>query len=267
MSRWAGPPFLAFGLRHQPKEGPMPLLHSGGQTWVTNLEDRIRYIAMGGKGPVIWNRVASKQILYKAMQVRHHSQDRNLLSTTISKWIQDPNIDVVAADVSSFDKKHGGPIMKIPFEIFGRLLHDSRVADDFLAEVEMPMIVPYQRGLYMTEDRIAPQIPSGVSSTTIQGLFWGDYISRYIGKELGLPLSGLGKTWDYFNWGDDILLAVPKKVQIDTFFSKISDKLDITLTREPTVKYLGFNYGSGEYEARIGYSVGRLVSKIFLPEG
>jgi hypothetical protein len=263
-----GPPVLMFGTRTQFTSKVMPLLADGQHFWTSNFEGRSRLIAQASKVGVIWNRVPTKQLLKMAQSRPQHKQDRVFIQKKIDAMKADPSRDTLALDVGKFDKAHGGRFFEPAFRAFAKILNDESLVADFMAEVEMPIVFPYQKSLYATNHRFSPQIPSGVSSTTVLGLFWGDYIVKFIAKSLGLSLSAqaLGTQWDYLNWGDDMVISVPKAVNIRENLSDIIEDLGIVLEEEPTLKYLGFNYGSGEYQTSGGYSQARLVSKIFLPE-
>jgi hypothetical protein len=223
---------------------------------------------MGSKIGIVWNRMATKRLLGAAMKMSHHNQDRSFLLRRMNLWKRSAATHhVIAVDVSKFDKGHGGDFLRKYAKYAAMILRDSKVEDDFLAEVSLPMMVSMGSQFFFTEDQVAPQLPSGVSFTTVCGLFFGDYISRYIGQSAGMSLSGLGSTWDYLNWGDDMVLFIPKTAgSAEAILTKASAALGLELEEEPSLKYLGFNYGSGVVSTRGGYSVARLVSKIFLPE-
>lgn len=221
---------------------------------------------MGTKFGILWNRLETKKLLKAAMAQPQHNQNRSELKATISKWKRDVNSDVVAVDISKFDKGHGGDVLRLFARHMARVTGSRQVEDDFMAEVTMPLMVSYSTGLFFTSDEIAPQLPSGVSFTTVAGLFFGDYVSRFIVKQAGGNLAARGSQWDYLNWGDDMLIRMPKEFELSSKLDAIGQRLGLALTEEPTLKYLGFNYGSGEYQAREGYSIGRLLIKQFFPE-
>lgn len=261
-----GPRFLVPGTRQQHTSKPMPLLHGMGNdfsiTWTQNFEGRTRYIAMGGKLAMLWNKYDSKLIVNAALLSDQHIQDRPILEKTIVKWAARPNWETVAMDASGFDGAIGGNNLKEVLRwisvLVGRSTHE-----DLLDEVSAPMLVPFLAKSYLTTTPITPQLPSGVSFTTACALLMGDYIALKFCKDAGLTY---GKDFFYKNWGDDFILHFPSSVNFEEVVKSVSVNTNIKFDREPTVKYLGFNYANGEYETRLGYSVGRLLIKSILPE-
>jgi hypothetical protein len=147
-----------------------------------------------------------------------------------------------------------------------RVLSDLNVAADFLTEVSMPAVAFSQGQVYLTADKVAPQLPSGVSFTTVCGLFYGDYICRLIAKHAGMSYNQRGRTWDYLNWGDDIVMKLPAGTDVPSLLKRVTADLQLELDEEPTLRYLGFNYASGKVKANKGYSLGRMILKHMFPE-
>lgn len=262
-----GPPVMLQGSRLQHTAKVIPLIDAGGFAWTKNFEPRYRAIFMGSKIGIIYNRRATKLLLRAAMSLPQHNQDRGYLKKTISGWLKDPRLKVVAVDVSKFDKAHGGQYLEHFAQAASEIMEDRRVKDNFLAEVKMPLTVFSGNDVYLTTDKIAPQLPSGVSFTTVCGLFYGDYLCHYLAHSAGLDLNGRGSSWDFVNWGDDIVMALPRAVDTKALFSNVTKELEIETTEEPVIRYLGFNYGDGPaMTTRGGYSVGRMVLKHFFPE-
>lgn len=261
-----GPPILIQGTRKQTTGKPMPLIHTTGMTWTKNIAPRVRSISMGGKLGIIWNREATKRLLKAAMRLPQHTQERAVIARKIDAW-KKRGLTRIAVDVSKFDKAHGGAMLKFFADSMGVVTGDSRVPADFLAEVSMPMLFRYNNQVYQTNSDVAPQLPSGVSFTTVAGLFFGDIVSRTLLSMFGVTDPALQEQ-SYLNWGDDIVIAVPpvSEERSRAILEKASDRLQLGFDIEPALRYLGFLYASGAVQARTGYSIGRMVSKQFFPE-
>lgn len=266
MSATYGQPLLLQGSRHQHTGKVIPFIDGGGFTWSQRFEPRYRAIFMGSKVGIVWNRLSTKKLLKAAMRLPQHNQSRPFIQATIDKWKKDPTKQLIAVDVSKFDKGHGGKYLAAFAKQASRILSDATVEADFLAEVMLPLLVFYGYELFLTGDRIAPQLPSGVSFTTACGLFFGDYICQFIAKQAGLTPAQQGNTWDYLNWGDDMVFALPKHVPIDDLLKRVTTMLGLELTQEPVIRYLGFNYGNRTLSTNGGYSVARMAQKHFFPE-
>lgn len=261
-----GNPVMFQGKRLQHTGKLIPMIDANGFSWTRNLEPRVRAIYMGSKIGIIWNRLSTKKLLAAAMAQPQHTQDRTELQAKISKWMKDDRLQVLAIDVSKFDKGHGSQYLRLFSKYAASILNDPSVEKDFLTEVTMPLVAMYGRSVYQTTDKIAPQLPSGVSFTTTCGLFYGDYLCRFIGKEAGLSLDSLGSRWHYLNWGDDMIIALPRAVDKRELLATVARKVQLELTEEPVIRYLGYNYANGELKTKVGYSTGRMVLKHFLPE-
>jgi hypothetical protein len=261
-----GPRFLTPASRVQHSSKPIPIISStlsvSDFTWTQNYEGRVRYVAMGGKTAMFWNKYPSKLIINAALLSEHHGQDRPKLLSTVKAWIKRPGWTTVALDVSGFDGGIGGENLKTFLSLIAKLVPQSSL-EDLVEEAACPMLVPFLGAVYRTTTPIAPQLPSGVSYTTAVALLAGDYIALSFAKLANLTE---GKTFFYKNWGDDFLLHFPNTVPFTEVLAKMKDHTGLTFDREPTIKYLGFNYGSDTYETRDGYSVGRLMLKTLLPE-
>lgn len=261
-----GNPVILLGSRNQHTDKLIPFVDRSGCTWTKNFEPRTRAIYMGSKVGILANRYATKYLLRSAMKLPQHNQDRNFIRTTIDRWTRDKNLQLVAVDVSKFDKGHGGDYLVQFAKAAEKILGQPQLGRDLLTEVSLPLTVRYGRDLFITEDKIAPQLPSGVSFTTVAGLFFGDYICRLIGLTAGCALNRLGSNWDYLNWGDDMVLALPRSVQIDKLLATVQDDLQLKLEPEPVIRYLGFNYAGGSVSTAGGYSVARMIQKQYFPE-
>jgi hypothetical protein len=271
LSAHFGNPAIVLGTRQQHTGKVLPLKDNMGTHYVRNFEPRVRSIFMGSKVGIVWNRQSTKFLLKAAMGLEPHNQDRIFLKKRIAELVQRKDRTTIAVDVSKFDKGHGGKWLEYFALAAARIIGDAKVKNDFLAEVRMPLMVAGFENVFLTTDPIAPQLPSGVSYTTVCGLFFGDYICRSIAKIAGLDPNRYGQQWDYLNWGDDMVLSFPNQAiemagGVDELLEKATKELDLEFTTEPVLRYLGFNYASGKLQTNEGYSFGRITSKLYLPE-
>uniref|UniRef100_A0A2V0RH05 RdRp n=1 Tax=viral metagenome TaxID=1070528 RepID=A0A2V0RH05_9ZZZZ len=266
LSSYFGRPLLLQGSRLQHTGKDVPMYTSNGFSWTHNFEPRYRAIFMGSKIGILWNRLATKKLLKGAMRLSQHNQNRPYLSETLARWQKEPGVQLIAMDVSKFDKGHGGKYLAAFAKAAAQILGDPTIEDDFLAEVSLPLLIFQGREIALTNDTISPQLPSGVSFTTVAGLFFGDYLVNFVAKQAGFTLADKGKAYDYLNWGDDIVLKLPKGIDLTTLLSHSTKLLGLELTTESAIRYLGFNYGNGLYTTNGGYSIARMVQKHFFPE-
>lgn len=267
-----GAPFLWSAYRMQHTSKLMPHYDDGGHIWTKNLATRARMVIVGPKIGVIYNREPTKLLTSAAMRRPEHNQSRPDLKATFDNWISDSRRILIALDVSKFDKRSGGEMLRFVFRSFGKILGNPKFADDFLTEVSMPMIVRAGSVLYQTTDRIAPQLPSGVSTTTAVGLFIGDLICRsalaLVSDQVSVDLS----KQDYRNWGDDMVISFDAQAfsrvfkTREDFVKRLSAFLGYSFDIEPVIRYLGFNYGSDLMSTNTGYSKARLLQTLFFPE-
>lgn len=261
-----GPRFLTPSTRTQHSSKQLPLLCSDGVStifkWTQNYEGRVRFVAMGGKAAMLFNKAPAKTIINAALSTQQHGQDRKTLFTDIKAWIKRPGWKTIALDVSGFDGGIGGKNLSVILSWIAKLIPDTN-HDDLVEESRCQMLVPFIGRYYRTTTSIAPQLPSGVSYTTACALLMGDYIALKFAKAAGLVN---GTTFKYKNWGDDFILHFPATVDVKAVMAALKENTNLSFDEESTIKYLGFNYGDGVYETRDGYSVGRLMLKTLLPE-
>jgi len=267
-----GAPFLWSAYRMQHTSKLVPHYDDGGHLWTRNLATRARMVMVGSKIGVIYNREPTKKLTAAAMNRPEHNQSRPDLKTTFDSWISDKGRVLIALDVSKFDKRSGGEMLRFVYKCFGKILGDSKISDDFLTEVSMPMIVRAGSVLYQTTDRIAPQLPSGVSTTTPVGLFVGDLICRSALALISDKVSVNESKQDYRNWGDDMVISFDAQAFFrvfktrDEFVKRLTSSLGYSFDIEPVIRYLGFNYGNDAMTTNTGYSKARLLQTLFFPE-
>jgi hypothetical protein len=260
-----GPRFLLPITRTQHTAKVTPVISGDGLrkifTWTKNYAGRVRLVSIGDKPSMLYNKYPAKLVINAALLKEEHKQDRKHLFTKIKAWQRRPGYIVLALDVKGYDQGLGGRNLTTVLGWMGDLTGVDSA--DLIQEVTCPMLVPYSGQVYSTTDRVTPQLPSGVSFTTSAALLMGDYIALAFAKLAGLKN---GKDFFYVNWGDDFLLHLPSSVDWKAVLVKLTAHAGFEFDEEPTKKYLGFNYGPGEYETRDGYSVGRLMIKTLLPE-
>lgn len=264
-----GPRFIAPGWRYQHSAKPMPVLAGDGLFWTTNVEFRTRLIAMVDKVSIVWNRKLAKRAVATALHMPAHNQDRSYLKTTISKWLAEKDRQVIAVDVSGFDNGLGGANLLKILEVYDKLFTfpgEKSSFQDLVAEVSAPMMVPVGSLIWETEQKITPQLPSGASFTTVVGLLASDYIRHLIATLAGLEHGDAPGDMRSLSWGDDMVISLPKSIDVPALFRKTSAEMRLEFDFEPTIKYLGMNYGDGVFKTRVGYSRGRLLQKSVFPE-
>jgi len=261
-----GPRFIAPGWRYQHSAKVMPILYDRGLMYSTNVEFRTRLIAMVDKTSIVYNREVAKIAIKAALTMSQHNQDRVYIKNTFDQWRRVRGRKQIAVDVSGFDNAFGGSnlttLLKVLSEITGR----PEAYNDLVSEVTAPMLVPYGRDVYQTNTLLTPQLPSGASFTTAIGLLASDYIVRLLGYHMRLKRGDGPRDFRYLSWGDDIVIDVPGDVDVEAAFKSVGKELEIAFDFEPTLKYLGFDYGSGSVQTFGGYSVGRLLQKSVFPE-
>jgi hypothetical protein len=260
-----GPRLMVPGWRLQHTAKPIPAYASGSFRWTQNVEPRRRLIVMVDKIANIFNREPSKIMIQTALRLPQHDQGRPYIKGVFDRWKKTPGTKTVAVDVSGFDNGVGGPnlvhLLSMMNEITGVGTHR-----DLVSEVSAPMLVPFGNDVFQTTSQVTPQLPSGASFTTSVGLLAGDYIARKLAKILGLSIGPLPSQMEYLNWGDDFAIRIPAAADVERAFKALSTHTGLEFDFEPTLKYLGFNYGSGVVQAHEGYSMGRLILKTLYPE-
>lgn len=253
------------GWRLQHTSKPIPAYADNRFLWTQNVEPRARLIAMVDKLAIIYNRDVAKTIVAAALRLPQHNQDRPYLKTVFDRWKRTPGTKIVAVDVSGFDNGFGGANLETLLSVAHQITGIGR-HEDLVQEVSAPMLVPFGRDVLATQSRVTPQLPSGASFTTGVGLLAGDYIALKLAKILNLQLGPAPNQMEYVNWGDDFGIRVPDHVGLDAAFQALSEHTGLSFDFEPTIKYLGFVYGSGRVQAFEGYSQGRLILKTLFPE-
>lgn len=261
-----GPRFITPGWRHQHSSKVMPVFTGNRQLWTQNVEYRTRLIAMVDKWAVVYNRLVSKRAVKTALSMPQHDQRRPVISTTLTKWNGMRGCKCVAVDVSGFDNGFGGPNLVRLLKILSTVFGDGKEHANLVAEVTAPMLVPYSNLVYQTTERVTPQLPSGASFTTAIGLLASDYIARLLIHHSGKVRGDAPTQMDWLSWGDDIVMRFPDDVNVKEVFRKVSLEIGLEFDFEPTLKYLGFDYASGELKTNLGYSTGRLIQKSIYPE-
>jgi hypothetical protein len=106
--------------------------------------------------------------------------------------------------------------------------------------------------LKMTADEVVAahknKIKKGLTTTTV--------IDRIFEKG--------GRKFGMVSFGDDIMMItnVPK----DEIFA-VAEKMNVSLSSEPTTRFLGYDYGPGDYETfNEGRNLGNMISKKLSPE-
>lgn len=260
-----GPRFMVPGTRLQHSAKPIPFSAEGKQYWGVNLEPRSRMILMADKLSVLYNRIPAKKAIQAALRLPQHDQSRPYIQKKFDSWrALGASAQIIAVDVSGFDGGVGGDNLEVLLRLLAAITGANPA--DLIEEVRCPLLVPYGGETYFTESRIAPQLPSGISTTTCVGLLMGDYIALKLAKILGVRAGGPASGFDYLNWGDDFLICTSARLDLKKAFEELSAHTGMTFDFEPTLKYLGFNYGSAELEANLGYSFGRLLLKSVYPE-
>lgn len=259
-----GPQILMLGSRLQHTAKPIPACGEGRTVWTQNCEPRVRLVVAVSKLSVIYNRLAAKVAVATALKLRQHNQDRAFLLKEIDRWMKMPNTQTIAVDVSGFDNSVGSDNLVQILKMLAKISNTR--PEDLIAEVSAPMLIPYQGSMFQTTSRVTPQLPSGASFTTACGLLMGDYVALSLAKIMGLRVGSGERDFEYLNWGDDFLIRCHKDIDVKKAFTKLSEHTGMEFDFEDTVKYLGFNYGSGNFEANKGYSFGRLLLKSVYPE-
>lgn len=253
------------GWRLQHTARPIPAYAENSFRWTQNVSSRRRLIAQLDKPGIIFNRKPSKVMIATALRLPQHDQSRPYIQSVFDRWKKTSGTKVVAVDVSGFDNGLGGSNLVHLLGLMHRITGIGKV-EDLITEVSAPMLVPFGKEVFQTTSTVTPQLPSGASFTTSVGLLAGDYIALKLAKILGLQIGPASNQLEYLNWGDDFAIRVPAQLDLSQAFEKLSVHTGLTFDFEPTLKYLGFNYGSGVVEAHVGYSMGRLILKTIYPE-
>lgn len=258
--------FIAPGWRYQHTQKQMPVLYRDGLMWTQNVEFRTRLIAMVDKVAITYNREISKMAVKTALAMPQHNQDRPFISRTFKAWQSERGRQIVAVDVSGFDNGFGGQNLITLLGALSRIVEQPEQLPNLVEEITAPMIVPYAKSVMETHSRYCPQLPSGASFTTAVGLIASDYITTLIAFHAGSSIGSGPNQCKRLSWGDDIVMSFPASVDVKRTFELVSEELQLSFDFEPTLKYLGFDYGSGSLQTNGGYSTGRLLQKSIFPE-
>lgn len=254
------------GWRYQHTSKVMPVFTSSARLWTQNVQYRTRLIAMVDKTPIIANRLVSKRAITTALKMPQHDQSRPYIQATLDRWKKMPATQCVAVDVSGFDNGFGGANLLRLLKVLSTVFGDDKTYQDMVTEVSAPMLVPFGTGMYETNEKVTPQLPSGASFTTAVGLLASDYIARLILLHARCKRGDLATDANWLSWGDDIVVRFPASTDVKAVFEKVSAELGLSFDFEGTLKYLGFDYASGTIETHGGYSTGRLLQKAVFPE-
>lgn len=264
-----GAPFALEGHRSQVSGKVLPIIIDSGVYSSHQFAPRFRIISMVSKFATISTRSYVKHFLGAILASPFHLQSRDEIKKRIDMAISS-GWQVISMDHSQFDQRHGGKRGLQQLRLQASVLDSEAYFNASLISWEEDVIVTTRDGLYsMPGDLI---LKSGLPYTTLVGCT-GNVCSLFylINKLLGIPFgdieSSRGSTWDALCWGDDTVLMLRDAVDFERI-SSIFSEVDLDVTVEPTVKYLGFNYARGGFAGTMhtGYSLGRFVQQQFFPE-
>lgn len=281
LSQFFGPVLAIAGERQQTKDAWFFEQYHASILFAINFFYRVRGIYFSPKYKVLSNRLAIKPLLKGILSVPMHDQDRVSISKRIRAWRQSGWV-CWSKDVSKFDQSHGGAIglslCRIAADILLAAGWSTDMYRDFANEFSTPMLLSDRNGLYVSKG--GEILSSGVSMTSIVNCIASHAVvlqvmARLLGTDVHTAQSQYQKSWDAITFGDDIVCAInPKHVSkefandIENSFDSIClNELDLTVTSEPTLKFLGQNYDMLSFkDASCGYPLGRFFQQQFFPE-
>lgn len=261
-----GPNFTVAGERYQHTKKVMPLGVNNEFNFSHNFEPRVRGIYMSPKYCVAWNRRAAKLMLKRMMRARVHEVQRDEIKNRIADWKKKGWL-VIAVDVSKFDQTFGGIRGRQILEQIAKLT-DSNF-EDLWHEFSYPIMLFGKSGAFI--DDSAPILSSGISTTTVINCFANLAIQSFLisilmKRSSEATMKSLGQDWDALLWGDDAVLAIKTSKSQDEVL-KLYEQMDLSVTSEPTVKFLGVNYDMLNFtSSSLGYPIGRFIQQQFFGE-
>jgi len=269
--RYHGPCIFSYGERYQHTSKVMPMITAEGVRFSKNFEPRCRMIVPSSKYMVLRMRPSVKKFLKVILKTDIHQQDRPSLIKTFDTWFKG-GWKVKSLDHSKFDQRHGLPRSGKLIEAIFKVIGEESLIPEALFEFTRPHYAFYRDQAY-----IAPgdaMLKSGISVTTLIGCVGNlasviQAIKFATGDSPEQIMSYKGTRWDLRCWGDDTLFAIKDErwLTFDALF-KGYEKCKLKVEEEPTIKYLGLNYGRGQFAGTfdMGYGVGRAIQQFEFPE-
>lgn len=264
-----GAPFSMEGFRLQHSEKNLPIQLKDGLFSSFNFEPRFRIINMESKLSVVVMRQDVKKLTRMILSCPIHSQARSVITDRIQAASR-RGWKLISTDYSKFDFHHGGARGMQIAGLQSRILHNPEFLKSAQTVADTRLFVSGYSNLWqMPGDRL---LKSGAADTSVRGCM-GNFIGTVgalheaTGKSYKTLIDSLGSYWDLLAWGDDavVMLSDPS---IEADFLAAYDRFDLSVTTEPTVKFLGSNYERGDFSGSFstGYSLGRAMQQMFFPE-
>lgn len=269
LEKFHGPAFCVYAERTQKTANQVPTFIDGRLYRSVNAAARVRGIYMSPKFMVAYSRRHVKRMLKGYLENPFHTQSRDKISARV-KTALSKGWRVVAIDISKFDQFFGGARGNQIAKGVAKTIDLDPT--DLLFEFNTPLVTFGKSGTYRSNTKLTPILMSGVSSTTLVNGFGGTtsavaVVASLFGVSYKESLGSYQKKWDALSWGDDLLLMLPPDIENDAIF-KAYEKLGLKVDEEPTIKFLGQNYGPGRFEGSFdtGYPFARAVQQQFFPE-
>lgn len=281
LSRLFGEVLAIAGARQQTKDAWFFEKYRQAYLYAYQFFFRERGIYFSPKYKVLRNRASIKPLQRGILTTDIHDQDRSSIRNRVRTW-KSKGWLIWSKDVSKFDQSHGGDIGRALLRLMADILlaagYSQDMYADFLNEFSTPMLLSDRNGLYVSKG--VKILSSGVSMTSSVNCLASHAIvlhvvSRMMNKTYQEAQASYGSNWDAITFGDDIICAIdPRAVAPEfaddaqaAFDSICVSELDLVVTSEPTVKFLGQNYDMLSFkDASTGYPPGRFIQQQFFPE-
>lgn len=264
-----GAPFAMEANRFQMTAKPRLLNVNGNTLASRNFEPRSRIINVEPKVSVMVARREIKRMLACLLNTPVHTQDRSVIRSRIDNALR-RGWFVSAIDISKFDRLFGGRRGLQQVRIHSKILNDDGYLESTVTTFNTRFFAYAHHDVWEVPG--TDLLKSGMGQTSLIGCT-GNFTTTVaaLARSMSIPPSAvieqLGTSWDVLQWGDDTVIMFQDR----NLWPKFLDALDyfkISATHEPTIKFLGSNYGNGEFQGtmRNGYSMGRMLQTQFFPE-
>lgn len=230
----------------------LPAILIDGRIENSEIEPRVRLMAMSPKLHVIFNRRVVKDLLNCVIKPNPlHPVDRSVIANRINRarkrgWF------IKAYDQEKFDRNHGKTRLESVLDCLELLVgREQRLNLEYELDVPLKM----QEGPIF---RGKPMLLSGASSTTVVGCVASQLALASVLPLLGYAFEDFGSKWDALIWGDDLLVMTDREVN-EAEVIEAYKSIGLSVSYEEKAKFLGYIYES-DYNS---YPSFRLFQNLF----
>jgi hypothetical protein len=230
----------------------LPSFMRDGRIEKSDIEPRVRLMAMSPKLHVMYNRRVVKDLLNCVIKPNPlHPVDKGKISQRIN-LARKKGWFIRAYDQAAFDRQHGKDRLRSVLDTVGELV-SKKERDDLQYELGVPLKMP-EGPIY----RDFPMLLSGASSTTVIGCVASQLALASVLPLLGYTWNDFGSKWDALIWGDDLLMMIDRDIPEEDVISAYNE-IGLNVSYEDKQKFLGYIYDS-DYNS---YPSFRLFQNLF----